>query len=55
MSALKNRGSLGDGKKGVKLLGIVKKLSAKRAALKEGSPGEEKGESPAKEAAEGGK
>lgn len=39
MSALKGRGALDKTKKGVHLLGIVKKLSAKRASQKE-----EKGE-----------
>lgn len=40
MSAIKSRGEVGGGaKKGVKLLGIVEKLSAKRQAQKE-----EKGE-----------
>lgn len=47
MEAIAHRGELkdgegGPGKKGVSLLGIVKKLSAKRKALKEDK--EEKGE-----------
>lgn len=53
MSALKGRGALSD-KKGPKLLGIVKKLTAKRKALKSagGSPEKEKSESPSEEADE---
>lgn len=42
ISALKDRKSLGGEKKGVKLLGIVKKLAEKRKALKKdgaGGPG----------------
>ena len=34
MAALKSRGSVGEPKKGVHLLGIVKKLSAKRQGMK---------------------
>lgn len=53
MSAIKSRGSVGSAKKGVKLLGIVQKLSAKRAAMKEESGEvEDKKESKKEESAE---
>jgi hypothetical protein len=44
MSAIKSRGDVGSAKKGVSLLGIVQKLSAKRSAAQE-----EAGESATKE------
>ena len=53
MSAIKERKSVGGEKKGVKLLGIVKKLSEKRAAQKEEmGEKEDKKESKKEEASE---
>ena len=51
MTALKGRKGFGS-KKGVALLGIVKKLTAKRKAMKGDSAAHESMESPAKVSAE---